>query len=96
MFKKHKKLIITGIAAVLLLSSIVALKSNVFLRASGKSETYMACGCGPCGGDQSKKTVEIHSMSEFEKIKEADSKIKGSEICKYAGCSLCITYVFKP
>lgn len=54
-------------------------------------ETYLACGCGGCGG-QTPQIVEIKDRDEFDRLVAADKQAKASDSCAVAGCSICTEY----
>jgi hypothetical protein len=58
-------------------------------------ETYVACGCGCCGGTEPKEQCLYHSKGDnVEKIKQEDKVVAASDVCKVAGCSHGIKYKY--
>ena len=61
-------------------------------------ESYVACGCGCCGGldDAKRKTTCLYHANgdSFEKIKKADAEAGKSERCAVAGCSMGTKFEF--
>ena len=60
---------------------------------SANYETYLACGCGGCGG-QTPEVVEIKDKDEFDRLVADDKRVKDSADCAMAGCSICTEYRF--
>lgn len=57
--------------------------------------TYVACGCGCCGGVTPKPSCLYHSKGDdLQKIIAADRASKQSPTCRVAGCSMGTSYSF--
>jgi len=58
-------------------------------------ESYIACGCGCCGGvEPTEKCLYRSKGDKIQKIIEEDKKIAQSSICPNVGCSAPIKYVY--
>jgi cell wall-associated NlpC family hydrolase len=63
--------------------------------ASPKGPSYVACGCGCCGGTTPRQECIYHSKGDdLAKIEASDRKSAKSPICRTAGCSLGTEYVY--
>lgn len=51
--------------------------------------SYLACGCGCCGGENTPETVCLYRSKgdDMRKVVEADTLEKNSEDCAVKGCS---------
>lgn len=57
------------------------------------NQTYVACGCGCCGGNEPKEQCLYHSKGDdINKLIESDKKIQVSKSCALMGCSFGIKY----
>lgn len=60
-----------------------------------KITTYVACGCGCCGGTTPNKKCLYHSKGDIlDKIIQEDKKIKENPQCSTAGCSIGTEYSY--
>jgi hypothetical protein len=58
-------------------------------------ESYVACGCGCCGGkDPIEKCLYRSKGDDINKIIEDDKKVAKSDSCALVGCSLGIKYLY--
>jgi hypothetical protein len=89
-------------AAVTPKETPAALPANATPTATPKAKTakesFVACGCGCCGGlDDVKRETSClyHAKGDsMEAIKKADADAAKAEQCKFAGCSLGTKYEF--
>ncbi len=79
-FFYNKKVIV----ATLIFIIAVAALSSLLLK------SYTACGCGGCGG----MAPRISFTFTPRKVIEDDYKLRGSEICRLLGCSICTKYYY--
>jgi len=52
------------------------------------TESYIACGCGCCGGTAPVGADSCVTPEELLRIKEADAEAAKSPSCAMAGCSM--------
>jgi len=76
-----------SVAIIIILSVIIV----IALIGALSVKSYDACGCGQCGGDDSKI---IKFTFNPEKIIQNDQAIKNSEFCRFAGCGKCVKYYY--
>ena len=58
-------------------------------------DSYVACGCGCCGGAEPKVECIYHSNGDdINKIIENDILVSQAEGCRYAGCSQGVKYTY--
>jgi hypothetical protein len=51
------------------------------------AESYLACGCGCCGGVDPGEAVCVGSKAELDEIERNDEQASKEEHCAAAGCS---------
>ena len=82
------------IAGVVLLGAgmIVWAVSSGYLHGNNRvTASYMACGCGGCGGVE--PTIKyVDSTAEYDRLVARDQALKDSKDCITSGCSLCTEY----
>jgi Co/Zn/Cd efflux system component len=95
---KNKPIITISVLAIILASFAV------FLFVSRNSDenreiisSYMACGCGGCGGEPEKE-IKYYSKSKGEETAytqavQDDKETAKKDYCKLVGCSLCTKLV---
>jgi hypothetical protein len=60
-------------------------------------DSYIACGCGCCGGLEGEATDICLYRSKGENLRDIiieDKRASSSYICRYAGCSFPKKYVY--
>ena len=63
--------------------------------ATAKGETYVACGCGCCGGVEPVKQCLYRAKGEdLATIKKADEKSRKDPQCAMRGCSMGTAYSY--
>lgn len=95
---KNKLIITISILAIIL----AAFASFLFVSRNSDENreiisSYMACGCGGCGGEPEKE-VKYYSKSRGEEAAytqavQDDKETAKKDYCKVAGCSLCTKLV---
>lgn len=76
-------------------SDFLLTNSNKIISTFKFIESYIACGCGCCGGAEPVKRCFYHSKDDsLEKIIEEDKKAAKSQDCPLVGCSQGIKYIF--
>ena len=77
--------------AIILIATITLSRSSTNT-STHEVESYMACGCGGCGGADQEIKRYSKARGEEKQYREAiaaDEQIKKSSACKRAGCSMC-------
>lgn len=77
--------------AIILIATITLSRSSANT-STREVETYMACGCGGCGGTEPQIKQYSKARSEEKQYREAivaDEQIKKSSMCTMAGCGTC-------
>ncbi len=90
-----KILVAIGLVVLVGAGLMVFLYQNSEPSPSQIVETYIACGCGGCGGD--KNTIEYLYESDdgketIDSIRLQDKKAASSPDCVLMGCSRCTEY----
>lgn len=68
---------------------------RIELCAKENAQSYIACGCGCCGGVEPAQECLYHSKGDdIGKIMEADNAQRQSPICKFAGCARGVKYAY--
>lgn len=84
------------IILILIVATVVSGCNKQPINPNLKSITsYVACGCGCCGGEEPIEKCIYHSKGDdLNKIIEEDKKSAQSDQCALMGCSLGIKYVY--
>jgi hypothetical protein len=95
--KKNHFIIISVLVIILAIPTVVLLITRNSDDNREIVSSYMACGCGGCGGDQESET-KYYSKSKGEETAynqavEDDKKTAQQDYCKLAGCGLCTKLV---
>lgn len=94
-YKTNKKtiLIITVIAAILTTIVSTVIFTRIAQNNSKVLDSYVACGCGVCGGSESKLKLKYYSKSqgkeeEYNRAVHEDKETAESYLCAVSGCSI--------
>ncbi|RKG65369.1 hypothetical protein D7W79_37960 [Corallococcus exercitus] len=58
------------------------------------SATYVACGCGCCGGEPQVQCLSCANGDDLQSLIKKDQEAKNDPQCAVAGCSIGTKYVY--
>jgi len=88
--KLYAALTVVAICIILTTTAVFYYVSSV--ASTREVESYMACGCGGCGGVEPQIKRYSKAFGEEKQYREAiaaNEQTKQSSMCTVAGCSMC-------